>query len=77
MVGSGGFHLSLSASSKEVILWVCFLRVRVGEIDAKDSGEIALELTDTGDSGGEPSQCWLSERCRSTCLRGIGDTISE
>ena len=77
IVGNGGFHLSLSDSSNEVMLGVCLLRMRVGEVEAKDNGEIALEFTDTGDSGGDPSQCWLSERCRSRCLRGIGDTISD
>ena len=40
-------------------------------------GDKARDVVETGDSGGEPSQCWLSFRWMVKCLRGTGAMISE
>ena len=69
----------LSCSRSELKLWVCLLRPRGFGVSRKvdERGDIAREAVETGDSGGEPSQCWLSFRCMVKCLRGIGEIMSE
>lgn len=66
-----------SESMTAVKLDVCRFLVYVGDSDTCESGEMVRDTADTGDSGGEPSQCWLSERCKVKCLRGTGATMSE
>jgi hypothetical protein len=39
-------------------------------------GDKLRDTTEAGDNGGEPSKCWLSERCSVRCLLGKGARIS-